>query len=138
MNYMANEHTLVYELALPVSVTCADGAGIEKGTLVKFADPNTVSAAAENDYIYGVTSQEKVASDGRTQIAVYKKGIFKATLAGSVTSGQALAASGSNQVKVAAAAHVGAKTLGIALETGTNGETILYELNPGVNNTAYA
>jgi hypothetical protein len=135
---MANEHTLVYEKEVPNSVTVADGAGIEKGTLLLFADPFTAAAATADTAICGVAAQEKIAGDGRTQLAVYQRGIFKATLSGSVTAGQALAASGSNQVKVATAADVGAKTLGIALETGTNGETILYELNPGCNNTAYA
>jgi hypothetical protein len=135
---MANEHVLVYEKELPLSITVADGAGIEKGTLLKFADPFTAAAATADTAICGVLAQEKIANDGRTQASVYQRGIFKATLSGSVTAGQALAASGGNIVKVATAADVGAKTLGIALETGTDGETILYELMPGVNNTAYS
>jgi hypothetical protein len=135
---MANEHTLVYELEKPVSCQCADNVGIEKGTLLMIDDLNTVLAATEDEYIEGVAAQEKVANDGQTQIAVYKRGIFKATLAGSITTGQALAASGGNEVKVATAANVGAKTLGIAKEDATTGQTILYELNPGCNNTAYA
>lgn len=138
MNCMANEHTLVYETELPISMACADGVGIEKGTLVLIDDLKTIAAATEDEYIFGVTSQEKIASDGRTQVAVYHGGIFKATLSGSVTTGQALAASGSNIVKVATASDVGMKTLGIALEDATDGHTILYILKPGCNNTAYS
>jgi 3-keto-L-gulonate-6-phosphate decarboxylase len=135
---MANEHTLVFETEQAIPVTCADGAGIEQGTLVTIADPFTCAAAASGSFVFGVTKTEKIANDGKVKVAVYHRGIFKATLGGTVTAGQALAASGSNIVQVAVAGSVASKTIGIALETGTNGETILYELNPGCNNTVYS
>lgn len=135
---MANEHTLFFETEQAVPFTCSNTAGIEQGTLLALSDPATAAAAVENDYILGVAKTEKINGDGKTKISVYLGGIFKATAAGNITAGQAIAASGSNVVKVAAAAHVGAKTLGIALETAANGETFLYKLMPGCNNTAYS
>ena len=74
---MANEATLIVETCLPIAFTCADGAGIEKGTLLKMSDPFTVAAAtADNDVFAGVAAEEKIANDGKTKIAVYRGGIF--------------------------------------------------------------
>lgn len=125
---MANEATLVYELEPPVMFTCADGAGIEKGTLLKLSDPATVAAtSADNDVFIGVAAQEKIANDGRTKIAVYLRGVFKMTVS---ATGSTV---GKNQV-VKGANTIGDYTtldgelgyvIGKALETGTNTETIL-------------
>lgn len=135
---MANEHVLLVETDIPISFTVADGTGIEKGTLLKFSDPDTAAAATADTDIAGVAAYEKVANSGKTKLAVYRSGQFKATAAGSITAGNALAASGSNLLKVATAADVGGKTVGIALETASDGETFKYDLKPGCNNTAYS
>ncbi len=75
---MANEAAMLYELSLPVPFTCADGTGIEKGTLLKLSDPMTVAAAtADNDLFIGVAAEEKIASSGITKIAVYLTGIAR-------------------------------------------------------------
>ena len=139
---MANEATLMYETELPIPFTVADGTGIEKGTLLKLTDPMTAIAhSGDEDAICGIAAEEKIANDGRTKIGVYMGGIFKMTTSAAVTVGNSLAASATaNKVKAADATCVGAKIVGIALETsGGDTETILVKLMPGAaNNNAYA
>lgn len=140
---MANEATLMVETEPAIIMTAADGTGIEKGAVCKLADSLTASISdGDEDYVAGIVKTEKIASDGTTSVAVYRKGIFEMTASGSITAGQAVAthasSGGSNVVAVATATAVGGKTLGIALETASEGERILVELNPGCNNTAYA
>lgn len=125
---MANEAVLYRETHLPEQFTCADGAGIEKGTVLKLSDPNTVAASsADNDIFAGIAAEEKIASDGNTKIAVYTRGIFKMVVS---STGSTV---GVNQV-IKGANTIGDYTtldgekgyvVGKALETGTNGETIL-------------
>ena len=75
---MANEAVLMVETELPVMMTCANATGIEKGTVLKLSDPLTVAASsADNDLFGGISGEEKIASDGKTKIAVYFGGIFK-------------------------------------------------------------
>lgn len=97
---MANEAVLVYETELPIPMTCADGAGIEKGTVLKLSDPRTVAASsADNDVFGGIAAEEKIASDGKTTIPVYFGGIFKMKDSGSgVTVGQDVVIKGANTV----------------------------------------
>jgi len=135
--------TLVYEQAVPVPMICADGATIEKGTLLTLADGMIVAAdAGDASVIAGVAAEEKIANDGKTKIAVYMRGIFKATCGGNCTVGVGLMSYSStgdaNDVINATNAAVGYKCLGTALDTGTDGETILVELMPGSNPGAYA
>jgi hypothetical protein len=129
---MAQECTLVFETSKPIPFTCADGTGIEKGAILKLADPYTVSlGVALNDVVGGIAAEEKVASDGKTKIGVYRSGIFKCTVSGSVTVGDPLVmdtnAAGNDLQTAAVNAE---QIVGIALETATDNETILFELKP--------
>jgi len=134
---MANEAKLVIELAPPIPFTCADGAGIEKGTLLTMSDPMTAAATSTKEaVIAGIAAAEKIASDGNTKIPVYRQGIFKVTASGSITCGDALISStgGTNLVETAG---VNAEDIvGIALETASNSETMLIELKPFTMNLA--
>lgn len=131
---MALETTLVFETQKPIPFTCADGTGIEKGALLKIADPATVSVTAgDTDAIIGIAAEEKVASDGKVKIGVYMRGIFKGYAgAAGVTAGMAIisdtATGAANELVVADvnSEHI----VGRALETATDGETFLFELNP--------
>jgi hypothetical protein len=125
---MANEATLMVEMDLPVMMTCANDATIEKGTVLKLGDLMTVSACtADNDVFGGIAAEEKIINDGKTKIAVWLRGIFKMTIqAGeSTTVGQDVVIKGTNTVG-------GYTTLddekgykvGKALETGAAGETV--------------
>ena len=133
---MANEAILIVEQDFPVNFTVTNATGIEKGALLKMTDPNTaIAGSASNDPVAGISYGEKIASDGVTKLAVYRKGIFKMTLSGSATVGDALVIEGvsnTNYVKKCPnhTSLSGANIVGTALETGTTGETILVELNP--------
>ena len=137
---MTNEAVLMIETDLPISMTCAEDAGIEKGTLLKIADPYTVSASgSDEDFIGGIAAEEKISGDGKTKIAVYRRGIFRITASGSITCGDTVASAGAvNKVKASDATCVSSKTAGIALETAADTETFLFELNPGVGVKAFA
>jgi hypothetical protein len=126
---MANEATLIYEMDLPIPFTVADGAGIEKGTVLKLTDPATAAAAtADNDVFLGIASEEKIASDGRTKLGVYLRGVFRMIIeaGNSTTFGQNCVIKGTNTIG-------GYSTLddekgyvvGKALETGAAGESVL-------------
>lgn len=137
---MANEAVLVLKYEDPIDFIVADGTGITKGAVLKLTDPRTASlSAGAADYVAGIAARDKVASDGRTRLAVFRRGVFRMLLSGSVTAGQSVSTHGNeNVVAVSTVAGVSSKTLGIALETGVEGETIEVELNIGCAPNAYA
>ena len=138
--------TLVYERSPPIPYIIADGSAgsnIEKGTLMKISDGAIVAASAgDADAIVGIIAEEKIGGDGNTKAPIYQDGIFKAVAGGNCTVGVGLMSwsdSGdANDVIDATNAAVGWKCLGTALDTATDGETLLVELRPGSNPGAYA
>lgn len=110
--------------------TCADGTGIEKGTVLKLSDPRTVAAVSsgEGNPIAGIAAREKVADDGRTRIPVYRKGDFDMYASGAITVGDSvISKGGDNEVCACNAVTTGASgaaIIGYALETASDGETI--------------
>ena len=137
---MALETTLVFETQVPIPFTCADGTGIEKGSFLKIADPFTVSqAGSDDDAVIGIAAEEKIASDGKVKIGVYMGGIFKGTIgAGGCTAGDALICDSStgDDNEMATADVNSEHIIGIALETGADLETVLFQLNPITLNLA--
>lgn len=132
---MANEAVILVELEPAVGFTVADGTGIEKGTVLKLTDPMTAiinSGAA--DAVAGIAAEEKVASDGKTELGVYMRGIFKGTAGGSITVGSIIQTEtgGTNEFLTCAAATDNAGGCGIALETATDGQTFKFLLNVGI------
>jgi len=131
---MALETVLLYELEPPVPFTCADGTGITKGALLILSDPNTVATTTgDTDAIIGIAAEDKIASDGKTKIAVYMRGIFKGFAgAAGVTAGQALisdtATGAANELVIADvnSEHI----VGRALETATDTESFMFLLAP--------
>lgn len=133
---MANEAVLKVRMSDPVNFTCADGTGIEKGTLLKLTDPRTVAAtSADGDICIGVAAAEKIANDGRTQIPVFVDGIFDMTTVASpsaIAAGHPVKVAGANLIQlgdVTTAADFG-EIMGRALETvaATVQETIEVKL----------
>jgi len=140
---MANESDLIVETHPPISMTCADDAGIEKGALLVFSGANTVAAhdGTANASFAGIAAAEKIANDGNTHIPVYRGGIFRVTANAAVTAlGAALALdAAANKVKMAVAANIASDIVGCALETcNAQNDTIRIEVRPGFNNNAYA
>lgn len=131
---MAFEATLVYETELPVPMTVANGTGIERGSVLKGTDPNTaIITSAAVDPVAGIAAEEKIANDGKTQLAVYTGGIFRGKISGAVTYGDPLVTdSHVNHLKSARALTAfdlsGTRIIGYALETAATGETALFRL----------
>ena len=137
---MANEITILFQLENSVPFICADGTGIEKGTLVKITDPFTVAAsAADHDAVIGVTTEEKIANDGKTKVPVCMRAICKgvAGTAG-VTAGQCIDSdTGTSALNKLADCAVNAENIvGRALETAAATETFLFLLDPYAANLA--
>ena len=131
---MALETTLLVELEPAVSFTCADGAAIVKGAILKIADPNTVSVGGtDDDPIIGIAAETKIANDGNTQIAVYLRGVFKGTAGNAgVTAGNWLNIDSStgddNEIVTLGATEK--NSLGMALESATDLQTFKFLLSP--------
>ena len=126
---MANEAILVQQLeARLLEVTVADGATIEKGTILKWSDPNTGAASsADGDIFCGIAANEKVANDGQTRLAVWRHGVFDIKDSGAgVTAGAPVKINGANLIATAdAACPDGLKEIvGIAMQTGAASEII--------------
>ena len=130
---MANEAVTIelmgYPKGRPIRWTVADGTGLEKGTILKISsDPRTAAASsADGELFAGILAEEKVASDGQTEVAAYTEGIFdiKCTAAGA-TLGKAVKIAGANLVTDADDDTVEgrAEVVGVALETGGANEVI--------------
>jgi len=131
---MAKEAVLWMEFNPAIPFTCAEGTGIEKGTAVTLSDPMTVAACTDSTTAQGgIVAVEKVASDGNTKVAVHRDGIFVVYCSGAVTVGQACAFQDNYLCELDVNQEHYA---GIALETGADGEKILFELRPGHLNLA--
>lgn len=135
---MANEAVLVVEYEPPVQFTVANATGIEKGALLKMTDPMTASLSdGTEDIMAGIAAEEKVANDGRTKLAVYRRGIFKVLAGTTITVGDAVMSGAGTLANEVHTCGVNAEdVLGIALETAADGDTFLMELGPRTNNLA--
>ena len=126
---MANEAVLVFETDKPVPFTCANGATIEKGALLTLIDPFTVAtSSADNQVFIGIASEEKIANDGKVKIGVYMRGIFKLKVAAgnTTTVGQDCVLRAANAIgKYDTLDDEKGLVVGMALETGAAGETVL-------------
>jgi len=132
---MANEAVIIelFNGGRPIRFTCADGTGIEKGTLLELTSPRTVIANTnDNAPIAGIAAAEKVASDGATEIAAYTDGIFDMlTDTGTDAVGTMMANSATeNTIQGADAADLlQGSVVGKVLETCTNGGTHAVRVN---------
>lgn len=131
---MANELVLMIETEVPLTMTCADGTGIEKGAVLKLADPFTASTSdGDTDVVAGVCAVEKIASDGVTSVSVFRGGIFKAVagVAGVTAGHSVITDSSTSAANRLVNSDVNSENIfGVALETATTGETFLVELKP--------
>ena len=129
---MANEAIRVegpYEVH---DFTVADATAISQYTLCKLADPRTaLSSSADGDIFCGVAASDKEASDGRTNLGLYTRGIFvlKDNGGAGIAVGARVSLGGANTIKTATEPEVAAgKDFGVALEaiaSGTSGEVMI-------------
>ena len=118
---------LLVELEPPVMMTCAEGTGIAKGTILALTDPMTVAASsADNDIFGGIAAEEKIASDGKTKIAVYLRGIFACESNGTTTVGKDQVVKALNELAdYTSNDNELGYVVGRALETAADGETFV-------------
>lgn len=130
---MANEATLKVQKTIPISMICADGTGIEKGAILKMSAGMTILAETQGAIVGGICDGEKVASDGQTYVGVFRGpgDIFEVTLSGSASFGDSMMLSVDNKITKLTANLSGAKCIGTLLESGTNDQRKLLELNIG-------
>lgn len=123
---MAFEAALREKHGTPIDFTISDNSGIEKGSLLKISDPRTAAQSdGANDLLAGIAAREKVASDGRTRLAIHRAGIFDMSASGAISVGaQVCSAGADNFVQKAGADLSGAAILGTALETAADAEVI--------------
>ena len=130
---MANETTLMVETELPIMFKVADGATIEKGSILKLTESMTaIITSGQNDKVAGIAAEEKIASDGKLMIKVYLGGIFKAVAGASISVGAALMTDATANKIETATTGTGASGLGYALEapSGDN-QTFMFVLKIG-------
>ena len=100
--------------------TVADGTAIPKGTILKLTTPMTaVATGADNDPVAGIAWEDKVASDGITEITAALDGVWSCTSSNAaITVGNEVSMNGLNEVKIYTTLD-GEKgyILGTALET---------------------
>ena len=117
---MTSEAILILKTADAINFIVVDGTGIEKGSLLILTDPRTASTSVGTIGVpAGIVMREKIASDGRTRSALYRKGIFDLTLSpqsDAVTAGDRVAMSGANTI------------VGMEGQLGTNGANSKYTI----------
>lgn len=111
----------------PLPFTIADSA-IEKGAVLTLTDARTASETlAVGPMIAGIAAREKVASDGRTEIACFRRGWFDIVCSGTINIGDPVMMY-NQKVFVPALSASGAAIVGTALEAGSDGEVILVDV----------
>ena len=137
---MALEATLVYETEAPIPFTCSDSVAIPKGSVLELSDPMTVAITnGDTDPVAGFAAEEKVASDGKTTIGVYRRGIFKVFVgaAGATAGAAAITDTATGAPNELVNADVNSENIvGRFLETATDTQSALFELNPFTVNLA--
>ena len=131
---MADETTLMNETEIPIPFKVADGAGIEKGAILRLTESMTViinSGAGQK--IAGILQAEKIANDGVTMVSVFMGGIFKGVAAASIAIGVPIQISATENRLETASSASGASIIGYALEAPSGaGQTFMFVLKPGL------
>lgn len=133
---MADEAILMVETELPIMMTVGNATAVAKGSALILANPMTVTVHAANDEAIfgGIAKEEKIASDGKTKVSVYRGGIFILTGSAAISAGAVISLSGTAQrFKTSDATCLQSIGAGIALEDcGGAGETFMAEIRPGI------
>ena len=121
---MADEAVLVLRQEDPHDFIVSALVGIEKGTVLKMTNPKTaIASSASGDVPAGIARREHLANSDRTRLSVYRKGIFRMTYGGAITTGDQVVISGANLIRTAlqdgSEDHI---VLGRALEDGVDAD----------------
>ena len=134
---MANEAVVTDYFGIngdQVSFTIVDNTAIAKGAILKMTtDRTAIINSGAGDVLCGLAAHAKTASDGKTQMSVITNCIAKFTIVagGSTTVGKGVRVSATaNQIDaITTLDDENGKQLGIALETGAAGETVLVRVH---------
>ena len=128
---MANEAVLKIETHIPINYTASTDTTIEKGAICKNTNPMTaVLSDGINDIVAGIVQSEKLAAEvSQNSVAIFRGGVFRVNLCGTVSMGDAVV-TGQRENSVKSAAVNEENVLGIMLENGTDDQTKLMELRP--------
>lgn len=137
---MADEIILKVRTENPIDFTVADGTAIPKGSMCKMTNGRVaILSDGDTDIVAGVCARDKIASDGRTQNAMFRGGICEGTagVAG-VTIGLAIITdSSTSAANRLVNADVNSENLvGICMETAASGVRFEFELKPMAVNLA--
>ena len=126
---------LMIKKSNPIQMTCAEGTGIPKGTVLQLSDPFTVAASSGADNEFGgIAAEEKIGGDGKNTISVYRDGYFKveAGTSGCTAGLPQVMDDGANEFTNAANgdAELGL-IFGTALETAAGEDTLQVYVNIG-------
>ena len=121
---MANEAVLVDKMGEAINFEVADGVGIKKGSFLSLKDARKASGTIVTaDKCAGIAKREKIAGDGRTQLALYQDGVFRVRASGAIPVGTEVQLSDDGAVnEVTASQEASGATIGRALETAATGE----------------
>ncbi len=129
---MANEvAVLLVETHLPIQMRVDDALAVPKGTILDLDSGLTVTAADTNEDVFGgIAAEEKIANDGKTQIAVYRDGLFKCVAgAGGVTIGLPVGIVAANAfTDTTSGDDIKGANYGVALETASDTEFFILDL----------
>ena len=136
--FMARECSVNVETHVPINFNKSTGTAITKGSILKLTDNMTASASdGDTDIVAGIAQSDALSDD--TSVAVYTGGIFRGYAgAAGVTVGNAIITDVSTgDTNELVNADVNSENIvGRALETATDGNTFLFELNPFTVNLA--
>ena len=126
---MADEAALKIETHIPINFTCSTTVTIEKGSITKLTNPMTaVLSDGANDLVAGIVQSEKLAREtSQDSVAVFRGGVFRVNVCGSVSDGDAVV-TGARTNSVAKALADQENIIGIMMEDGTDDQTKLMEL----------
>ena len=119
---MADELTLVLKVDEPSDFEVSNEVAVEKGTIMQLTNTSSgraVISTGDGDVFAGITRREKIVNDGRTRMALFRRGKFriKANDGSAISAGNWVSTSGPNTIREAAAADMeDGKAFGIALE----------------------
>ena len=100
---MANEAVLVLRQEDPIDFIVNDSSGIEKGSVQALITPRTVKPTSDTAQVCaGIARREKIASDGRTRLGFFRKGIFRMVpVPQAISVGSQVVISGTNLIRTA-------------------------------------
>ena len=128
---MANEAVLKIETHIPINYTASTLVTIEKGAICKNTNPMTaVLSDGKNDVVAGIVQSEKLAAEtSQNSVAIFRGGVFRVNLCGSVATGDPVV-TGNRTNSVAKALTNDENIIGYMLEDGTDNQNKLMELRP--------